>query len=112
MDNIELLRAKDAIFKMIVQFHHCSQREDDSYYVSDYYESALERCFQVLGFKDDEVPLMVFCQAWEENNRKIWSSCGPDREYRGLKAEDYYDIFVKDYNRWLKFMSEDIEESC
>lgn len=61
---------------------------------------ALERSFDVLGFDRDEVPLMDFCQAWEDNNRKLWAINSPDEEYRGSTARDYYNIFVKSYKRW------------
>lgn len=106
--DIELLRAKDAIFRLIAQFHHCSQNEKDgSYYISDYYESALERSFQVLGFEEDEVPLMEFCQAWENNNREIYKLY--DKTYKGVTAQEYYDSFVKDYQSWLKSW-DDIED--
>lgn len=109
-NNIDLLRAKDAIFKMIAQFHHCSQREKDgSYYISDCYESALERCFQVLGFKEDEVPLMEFCQAWENNNREFYKLY--NKAYEGLTAQDYYDNFIEDYQIWVKSWDDIMNEN-
>ena len=103
-DNKELalLEAKDAIFKLIGQNYRCFHGTDGNYYMSDYYESALERSFDVLGFDKDEVPLMEFCQAWEDNNRKLWNVNLSDLEYGGLKAQHYYDNFVEDYNRNLK----------
>lgn len=102
-ENIDLLRAKDAIFRMIEQFHHCTQKDDGNYYIKNYCESALERCFQVLNFEDDEVPLMEFCQAWEDNNRKIWEyNSISKRPYKGLTAQDYYDYFIENYQHWLK----------
>ena len=109
MDNVELLKAKDAIFRLIEQYCGCFLGTDDNYYMSDYFESALERSFIVLGFDRDEVPLMEFCQAWEDNNRKLWAINLPDIEYRGSTAQEYYDIFVEDYKRWADD-SEDIDE--
>ena len=109
MDNVELLKAKDAIFRLIGQYCGCFLGADDNYYMSDYFESALERSFDVLGFDRDEVPLMEFCQAWEDNNRKLWAINLPDIEYRGSTAQEYYDIFVEDYKRWADD-SEDIDE--
>lgn len=100
MDNVELLKAKDAIFRLIGQYCGCFLGTDDNYYMSDYFESALERSFDALGFDRDEVPLMEFCQAWEDNNRKLWDINFSDIEYRGLTAQEYYDIFVEDYKRW------------
>lgn len=101
MDNVELLRAKDAIFRLIGQYCRCFSGADDDYYMSDRFESALERSFIVLGFDRDEVPLMEFCQAWEDNNRKLWAINLPNKEYRGSTAQEYYDIFVKSYNIWI-----------
>ena len=96
--DLKLLYAKDAIFKLIGQYCRCFKGNDDEYYMSDYYESALERSFDVLGFNKDEVPLMEFCQAWEDNNRKIWSVNLSDLEYGGMTAKEYYEIFVDDYH--------------
>ena len=100
MDNVELLKAKDAIFRLIGQYCGCFLGTDDNYYMSDCFESALERSFDALGFDRDEVPLMEFCQAWEDNNRKLWAINLPDEEYRGSTARDYYNTFVKSYKRW------------
>ena len=109
MDNVELLKAKDAIFRLIGQYCGCFLGTDDNYYMSDYFESALERSFDALGFDRDEVPLMEFCQAWEDNNRKLWDVNFSDVEYRGSTAQEYYDIFVEDYKRWVNDNSEDAE---
>lgn len=109
MDNVELLRAKDAIFRLIGQYCRCFSGADDDYYMSDRFESALERSFIVLGFDRDEVPLMEFCQAWEDNNRKLWTINLPNKEYRGPTAQEYYDIFVKSYYIWVDDNSEDAE---
>lgn len=98
--DLKLLYAKDAIFKLICQYCHCFKGDNGNYYMSDYYESALESSFLVLDFDRDIVPLMEFCQAWEDNNKKIWNINFSDMEYGGLKAEDYYDIFVEDYNKF------------
>lgn len=100
MDNMELLKAKDAIFRLIDQCYGCFLGTDGNYYMTDYYESALERAFAVLGFDKDEVPLMEFCQAWEDNNRKLWAIELPDMLYGGWLAYEYYDKFVGDYEKW------------
>ena len=36
---LELLRAKDAIFKMIMQFCHAITDNDENYYISNYCEA-------------------------------------------------------------------------
>ena len=74
MDNVELLKAKDAIFRLIGRYCICFLGTNNNYYMSDYFDCAIERSFDVLGFDRDEVPLMEFCQAWEDNNRKLWLS--------------------------------------
>lgn len=95
--NLELLYAKDAIFKMISQFCHAVTDGNGNYYISDYCESALETAFIVLGIEDDEIELMEFCKMWEENNRKIWAINLPNEEYDGYTAQSCYDCFVEDY---------------
>lgn len=97
---LKLLYAKDAIFRLIGQYCRCFKGDDDNYYMNDYCESALERSFMVLGFPSDVVPLIEFCQAWEDNNRKIWNINFSDMEYEGIKAKEFYDIFVEDYIRF------------
>lgn len=109
MDNVELLKAKDAIFRLIGRYCICFLGTDNNYYMSDYFDYAIERSFDVLGFDRDEVPLMDFCQAWEDNNRKLWAINLPDEEYRGSTARDYYNIFVKSYKRWADSNFEDAE---
>lgn len=118
-NEIKLLYAKDAIFKLIGQYCRCFKGHDGNYYMSDYYESALERSFEVLEFTKDTVPLMEFCQAWEDNNRKIWSINLLDLEYDGMTAKEYYDIFVEDYNifcytydNFIKEAKEKHNENC
>ena len=109
MDNVELLKAKDAIFRLIGRYCICFLGTNNNYYMSDYFESALERSFDVLGFDKDEVPLMEFCQAWEDNNRKLWAINLPGEDYRGSTARDYYNIFVRSYKRWADAYYEDAE---
>ena len=109
MDNVELLKAKDAIFRLIGRYCICFLGTDNNYYMSDYFDCAIERSFDVLGFDRDEVPLMDFCQAWEDNNRKLWAINLPDEEYRGSTARDYYNIFVKSYKRWADSNFEDAD---
>lgn len=109
MDNVELLKAKDAIFRLIGRYCICFLGTNNNYYMTDYFDCAIERSFDVLGFDRDEVPLMDFCQAWEDNNRKLWAINSPDEEYRGSTARDYYNIFVKSYKRWADSIFEDAE---
>lgn len=48
---LKLLYAKDAIFKMIAQFHHASTIDDSGdLYISNYCESALEA--EIKAIKD------------------------------------------------------------
>ena len=109
MDNVELLKAKDAIFRLIGRYCICFLGTNNNYYMSNYFESAIERSFDVLGFDKDEVPLMDFCQAWEDNNRKLWAINLPGEDYRGSTARDYYNIFVRNYQRWADAYYEDAE---
>lgn len=60
--SIELLRAREAIFKLISQFHHAKKFDDGELYIYNYCESALESAFNVLGIEEDYIKLMDFCQ--------------------------------------------------
>lgn len=99
---MELLKAKDAIFRLIGQFHHATKFDDGELYICNYCESALERAFTVLEIEEDYIKLMDFCQMWEDNNRAIWAINIPNEPFGGITANDYYDIFKKDYEIYEK----------
>lgn len=107
---LKLLRAKDAIFRMIAQYCRCFRGEDSDYYMSDYYESALERSFSVLEIDKDEIPLMEYCRLWEDNNRKLCAANNPDREYHGCTAQEYYNLFVDEYKKFVRWCEEVADE--
>ena len=74
----KLLDAKNAIFKMIAQFHHPTMFDDGELYIFNYCESALEAAFDVLGIEGNYIKLIDFCKMWEDNDRECWAmnSCG------------------------------------
>lgn len=89
---LELLRAREAIFKLIAQYHLISKSEDGELYIHTYCESALESAFDVLGIASDYISLYDFCNMWERNNRLIWSLSVPNEPYGGVMADVYYDV--------------------
>lgn len=93
--DLTILKAKNAIFKLLGQYCQAVPDNDGVYWVSDYYQSALEYSFDVLGIKEDRITLKDFCQMWEDNNRSIWAITIPDREYDGITAQIYYNCFSK-----------------
>ena len=95
MNNIEMLRAKEALFKMIAQYCIPTKLFDDSdeLYIYNYCESALESAFNVLGIERDYITLMDFCQMWEDNSRAIWAINIPDEPFNGIDAKIYYEVF-------------------
>lgn len=101
--NIELLNAKDAIFKLISQFHHATKFDDGELYIYNYCESALEKAFTVLGIEEDYIKLMDFCQLWEDNNRDIWTLNNPNELYCGVTADCYYSMFEGEYESDLAY---------
>ena len=106
--NIELLRAKDTIFKLISQFHHPSKIDDtDELYIYNYCESSLEAAFNVLGIEEDYIPLMDFCKMWEDNDRAMWAINIPNEPYHGIGADIYYKCFKDDYEQWQRSLYED-----
>ena len=109
-NKLELLKAKDAIFKLIGQFHRASKFDDGKLYIYDYCESALELAFTVLGIEPDFIPLLDFCKMWEDNNRAIWEINFPDKPYNGTTADIYYDIFKKDLETWERLIDEEDDD--
>ena len=105
--NIELLRAKEAIFLLIGQFHRATKFDDGELYIYNYCESALESAFSVLGIEENFIKLMDFCQMWEDNNRAIWSINLPDEPFAGITANIYYDQFKEDYDQHMKWGEDD-----
>lgn len=104
--NIELLRAKEAIFKLISQFHHATQLDDGELYIYNYCESALESAFNVLGIKEDYIKLIDFCQMWEDVNRAIWAINLADKPFNGFTANEYYKLFKEDYESRMNWLNE------
>lgn len=100
------LKAKDAIFRLIGQFHRASKFDDGELYIYNYCESALESAFEILGITEDFIKLQDFCQMWEDNNRAIWAINIPDTPYGGVTADLYYEIFKRDYERWERQLDE------
>ena len=105
--DMELLRAKEAIFKLIRQFHHVSKFDDGELYVYDYCEFALEAAFNVLGIEEDYIKLIDFCRMWEDNSRAIWAVNIPDKPFDGITADIHYEVFKEDYERWKRQCEED-----
>lgn len=104
---MELLRAKEAIFKLIGQFHRATKFDDGELYIYDYCESALESAFNVLGIEEDYIKLMDFCKMWEDNSRAIWAINLLDEPFGSITADIHYQIFKEDYERWERQCDED-----
>ena len=112
MNNIEMLRAKEALFKMIAQYCIPTKLFDDSdeLYIYNYCESALESTFNVLGIDENYITLMDFCKMWENNNRAIWAINIPNEPFNGVDANVYYNVFKESYEnhqKWLDLEEED-----
>lgn len=105
--SLELLYAKDAIFRLIGQFHRASKFEDGEFYMYDYCESALEHAFTVLGIEEDYIKLMDFCKMWEDNDRAIRAINFPNEQVYCATADVHYQFFKEDYERWEKQFDED-----
>jgi hypothetical protein len=106
----KLLYAKDAVFKMIMQFHRPSFIGDDGeLYVYNYCESALEAAFNTLGIEENYIKLLDFCQMFEDNDRAIWAINAPYVPFNGITADIHYDIMKEEYERrerWLNNMDD------
>ena len=107
---MELLKAKDAIFRLIHQFHHATRLGDGELYIYNECESALEAAFTVLGIEEDYIKLLDFCQMWEDNTRAIWAINFPNEPFRGITAELRYEYLKEDYEYWERQRDADLEE--
>lgn len=109
MDDIKLLKAKRAIFKMIAQYHHATKIEG-KLYVYNYCQSSLEASFEVLSIEKNYILLEDFCQMWEDNERAIWKHYGNEK-FESIYTKDIiYKLFIDDYNAWQKELDEIDEE--
>ena len=105
----KLLEAKNAIFKMIAQFHHLTMFGDGELYIFNYCESALEAAFNVLGIEENYIKLIDFCKMWEDNDREYWAM-NSNKPFNGVTADMHYKAFKEDYELWqknLEFLYED-----
>ena len=104
----ELLYAKDAVFKMIMQFNcPTTLRDDGELYVYNYCESALEAAFKTLGIEENYIKLWDFCQMFEDNDRALWAINLPDKPFTGITADIHYKIMKEEYEsrqRWFEMM--------
>ena len=100
--DLKLLQAKEAIFKLISQFHRASKFDDGELYIYNYCEGALESAFDVLGIEENQIKLIDFCKMWEDNCRAIRAINFPDKPYNGVTADVYYRSFKEDYEFWEK----------
>ena len=110
MEDIKLLKAKRAIFKMIAQYHHATEIEG-KLCMYNYCQSSLEASFEVLGIEKNYIPLEDFCQMWEDNERAIWKYYGNEK-FESIYTKDLLvKGFVDDYNTWQKGIIEIDEEN-
>ena len=107
---MELLLAKEAIFKLICQFHHAKKFDDGELYICNNCESALEAAFNILGIDADYIKLTDFCQMWENNTRAIWAINLPNEPFSGITASMHYDVFKKDYEERLVWINIEYKE--
>ena len=108
---LELLYARDAIFRLIGQFVRANKFDDSELYIYNYCESAIESAFDVLGIKENYIKLMDFCKMWEENSRAIWIMNNPGLPFQGITADIHYDIFKKDYESWHEELDSIMEDN-
>ena len=105
----KLLEAKNAIFKMIAQFHHPTMLDNGELCIFNYCESALEAAFNVLGIEENYIKLIDFCKMWEDNDREYWA-LNSNKPFNGITADIHYKFFKEDYESWqksLEFLDED-----
>lgn len=93
---LQLLEAKDAIFRLIEEYCdliHINDN-DNKLYFYNYCESTWEHAFNVLEIPEDYIEEFEFYQLWEENNRKIWAAKGnADEMPEHWTAEVLYSVF-------------------
>lgn len=99
----KLLDAKNAIFKMIAQFHHPTMFDDGELYIFNFCESALEEAFNVLGIEENYIKLIDFCKMWEDNDRERWAM-NSNKPFNGVTADIYYEVLKEDYESWQKYL--------
>ena len=109
MEDIKLLKAKRALFKMIAQYHRATEIEG-KLCIYNYCQSALEAAFEVLGIKKDYILLEDFCQMWEDNERAIWKYYGNEK-FESIYTKDIlYELFIDDYMAWKSELEKIDEE--
>lgn len=109
MEDIKLLKAKRAIFKMISQYRYATEIKGQLC-IDNCCQSALEASFDVLGIEKNYIPLEDFCQMWEDNERAIWKYYGNEK-FESIYTKDLLvKGFVDDYNAWQRRINEIDEE--
>lgn len=97
MDKYNFLQAKDAIFRLLADY--CLPiKENGRYYMSHRFIGTLQKAFLELDIGEPKIPLMDFCQLWEDNNRAMhgyWNASA--YPYVGATAKMYYHSIVENY---------------
>lgn len=96
MDKYNFLQAKDAIFRLLADYLQPIEK-DGQYYMSHHFKGTLEKAFVELDIMQAEIPLIDFCQLWEDNNRAICTYWNNEYPYYGATAQMYYDNIVENY---------------
>lgn len=106
MDKYNFLQAKDAIFRLLADYLQPIEK-DGQYYMSHRFKSTFEKAFVELDIMQAEIPLMDFCQLWEDNNRAICTYWNNEYPYYGATAQMYYDNIVENYLAYMDVFEED-----
>lgn len=105
MEDIKLLKAKRAIFKMIGQC--CRPIEiEGQICIYTYCQNGLEASFEVLGIEENYILLEDFCQMWEDNERAIWKYHSNEKFESVYTKDIIYKLFIDDYMAWKRINEE------
>ena len=107
MDKYNFLQAKDAIFRLLADY--CLPIEENGqYYMSHCFIGTLQKAFLELDIREPKIPLMDFCQLWEDNNRAIFGYWNASvYPYVGATAQMYYDTIIENYLAHMDIFEED-----
>lgn len=106
---IKYLHTRDAVFRLIDQFAHEVENEQEELCFHNLCESALEKAFTVLDIKEDIITKAEFYKLWDANNARLKELGESIPEYHHYEwyMEEKDEQLQKFRNRFAWFMEDD-----
>ena len=99
MARLDKLTYKESLFSIIDQYYKFAEKDGILFFVPSTEQE--KKIFQELGYDVSGVPVIKFCEDWEELGRELWN-WWPGGVYCGFTAGELYEYFFSRYEREME----------